>query len=55
VQNLRVIKEVVERPHQEYMEGGRKGKEDETDHQRGHQAEGKAPEGDSTVQEENVE
>jgi hypothetical protein len=53
-QNLRQIKEVVERRHQRKKKSGRKRKK-ETELGGGRQGESKAPEVDSAIQEQNVE
>jgi len=54
-QVLHQIKEVVERQHQGKKEVGWKGKKEETKLGRGCQSEGRTPEVNLTVQEENVE
>jgi len=54
-QDRRQIDKLVECRHQEKKEGGRKGKMDEMELRRGRQAEGRTPEVDSTVQQENLE
>jgi len=53
-QNLRQIKEVVERRHQRKKKSGRKRKK-KTELRGGRQGECKAPEVDSAIQEQNVE
>jgi len=54
-QDLRQIKEVVERRHQRKEKSGRKGEKEKAEFGGGFQGEGRAPEVDSAVQEANVE